>query len=86
MAKIIEIAGENYEVDIAGNSLVGVKIAPVADDGFPLQTLEQAEDAALLRALSRYRGNKKRTAAFLGIDRRTLYRKLDAMTAKARAQ
>ena len=42
----------------------------------PLSPMEHAERAAILQALSRYGGNKARTAAALGIARATLYRKL----------
>jgi transcriptional regulator with GAF, ATPase, and Fis domain len=39
-------------------------------------TLAELERAAIIRALEQNRGNKKRTAEMLGIDRRTLYNKL----------
>ncbi|MBM4373394.1 MAG: sigma-54-dependent Fis family transcriptional regulator, partial [Deltaproteobacteria bacterium] len=40
-------------------------------------TLEEVEREVILHALERNHGNKKRTAEELGIDRRTLYNKLD---------
>ena len=40
--------------------------------------LAELERAAIIRALEQNRGNKKRTAELLGIDRRTLYNKLSS--------
>jgi DNA-binding NtrC family response regulator len=41
-------------------------------------TLAEIEKEAIIRTLEACKGNKKRTAEMLGIDRRTLYNKLDA--------
>ena len=40
-------------------------------------TLEQVEQRQVEQALRRFKGNKTRTAKALGVDRRTLYRKLE---------
>jgi len=44
-------------------------------------TLQAIEKLAIVDALDRNRGNRKRTAEELGIDTSTLYRKLKAMEA-----
>jgi DNA-binding NtrC family response regulator len=40
-------------------------------------TLDQIEHQQIGRALQKFRGNKTRAAKALGVDRRTLYRKLE---------
>lgn len=40
------------------------------------KTMEEYEKEVLLDALAKHQGNKARTAAMLGIDRKTLYTKL----------
>jgi DNA-binding NtrC family response regulator len=40
------------------------------------KTMEEYEKEVLLNALAKHQGNKARTAAMLGIDRKTLYTKL----------
>jgi len=48
-----------------------------ADETFELVKVEEVERRYIIRALSLMGGNKTRTAEVLGIDRRTLYRKLE---------
>jgi two-component system, NtrC family, response regulator AtoC len=47
-------------------------------------TIDQIERRQIERALHRYHGNKTRAAKVLGIDRRTLYRKLERYDATGR--
>jgi DNA-binding NtrC family response regulator len=46
---------------------------PIVQDDLPLEEVERLH---ILRTLERHRGNKKRAAAVLGIDTKTLYNKL----------
>ncbi|MDP6208039.1 MAG: helix-turn-helix domain-containing protein, partial [Roseibacillus sp.] len=47
--------------------------------GFEVGTsLASVEREMIVRTLEAYRGNKKKTSEILGIDRRTLYNKLEA--------
>ena len=48
-----------------------------ADDATEIVTMEEVERRYILRVLSLMAGNKTRAADVLGMDRRTLYRKLD---------
>lgn len=45
-------------------------------EGIDLPTMEDAERALISEALSRFEGNRRRTAEALGISERTLYRKI----------
>ncbi len=85
MSDIIEIGGELYSVDIAGETVRGTRIQPIADDGEPILTFCQMEELAIERALRRFKGNKTRVAGALGVDRRTLYRMIERMKAKEAA-
>ncbi|MCC6625669.1 MAG: sigma 54-interacting transcriptional regulator [Deltaproteobacteria bacterium] len=62
--------------------LVGSSVAAVPTSGGALmlagRTLAELERAAIVACLRDNKGNKKRTAEILGIDRRTLYNKLAA--------
>lgn len=49
---------------------------PAATDAFGATPLEEAERAALVRALAQHRGHREKTAEALGISRRTLQYKL----------
>ncbi len=51
-------------------------------DGAPAFSLRAAEEALIARALEHTRGNRSRAARLLGINRQTLYNKLDALGAK----
>jgi two-component system response regulator HydG len=55
------------------------RMEPEADDIEQLVTLGELEDRYLRRVLRVVEGNKSHAARILGIDRRTLYRKLDRM-------
>lgn len=59
-------------VDVAGSALPTAQASahPFTD----LPTLDELERRYLVYALRRFAGNRTRTAAALGIDRRTLYR------------
>jgi two-component system, NtrC family, response regulator HydG len=52
------------------------KFVVAADDPTEVVTLEQLEKSYILRVLSLMGGNKSQAAQMLGVDRRTLYRKL----------
>jgi two-component system response regulator HydG len=52
------------------------KFVVAADDPTEVVTLEQLEKSYILRVLSLMGGNKSQAAQLLGVDRRTLYRKL----------
>ena len=45
----------------------------------PVETLADAEEEQIRRVLSATGGNKSKAAQILGIERKTLYRKLDRM-------
>jgi len=60
-----------------GAQLVGVEFGDAA------ATLEQLERAYILHVLAREGGHQSRTAERLGIDRRTLYRKLKQYRAES---
>ena len=45
----------------------------------PVETLADAEEEQIRRVLAATGGNKSRAAQILGIERKTLYRKLDKM-------
>lgn len=64
---------EDFEGLIRSDSLHLKPTDPSFLDG---RTLEEIEKDVILAALNKNRGNKKRTAFELGIDRRTLYNKL----------
>jgi DNA-binding NtrC family response regulator len=57
---------------------IALDVTPAASSGVhpftDLPTLDELERRYLVFALQRFRGNRTRTAAALGIDRRTLYR------------
>ena len=53
---------------------VGVSIPPGTHPFADMPTLDELERRYLVYALQRFAGNRTRTAAALGIDRRTLYR------------
>jgi two-component system, NtrC family, response regulator HydG len=55
------------------------------DDATELVTLEDLERRYIRRVLSIVSGNKSRAARILGLDRRTLYRKLDRIDSPAEA-
>lgn len=48
-------------------------------------TLEEKEKRSILRVLEAHRGNETAAARTLGIERKTLYRKLDAWGASEKA-
>ena len=56
--------------------IVGMDRTPVAQAALSGRSLSEIEREAIIQALRENRGNKKRTAEQLGIDRRTLYNKL----------
>ena len=58
-------------------------IGPMAPAGQAM-TLEQQEQASIMAALERFHGNVSRSAKALGIDRRTLHRKLKAYGLRGR--
>jgi DNA-binding NtrC family response regulator len=45
----------------------------------PIETLAEAEEEQIRRVLAATGGNKSKAAEFLGIERKTLYRKLERM-------
>jgi transcriptional regulator with PAS, ATPase and Fis domain len=49
--------------------------------GLSLKSLEEAENARILDALSRHNGNRTRAAKDLGISRTTLWKKLNSIAA-----
>lgn len=56
--------------------VVGAPGADAAQGEVRVRSLREVEDAHVRFALRVFRGNKKRTAAALGISRDTLYRKI----------
>jgi two-component system response regulator HydG len=57
-----------------------------ADDAAEIVTIDQLEQRYILRVLSLVGGNKSRAAEVLGVDRRTLYRKLARYAGERPAQ
>lgn len=55
----------------------------IEDAAEHVMSLEELEHAYIRRVLEKMGGNKYQTAHVLGIDRKTLYRKLSEMEAKA---
>lgn len=78
----------NAQVEVEDLPEKIVTFAPsFGDDTVDLEntfTLDQLERRQIECALQRFRGNKTRAAKALGIDRRTLYRKLDGYDASRR--
>ena len=58
--------------------------APVSGDSDKILTLEEVDRRYIERALTLLHGNKSRAADLLGLDRRTLYRRLEKYEAEAR--
>jgi DNA-binding NtrC family response regulator len=56
-------------------------VLPAADDPIELPTMQTVEDRYIQRVLQGAGGNKTLAAKILGFDRRTLYRKLAALSA-----
>lgn len=65
------------EVEICPADLPEEIVAPTAAESGGLVSLAELEHAHIQRVLAATGGNKKRAAEILGLDRRTLYRKLD---------
>jgi DNA-binding NtrC family response regulator len=81
------IRGEQIEVADLPDRVVEGKRSVAGADDVDLENvpkLDQIERLQLELALRRFKGNKTRAAKALGIDRRTLYRKLDRYDAAAR--
>jgi two-component system, NtrC family, response regulator HydG len=53
------------------------RVLRVADDGTELVRLDEIEKRYILRVLEAAGGNKASAARILGLDRKTLYRKLE---------
>jgi two-component system response regulator HydG len=60
------------------------RVMVCAEDASELVTFDELERRYIRRALKMLRGNKSRTAELLGLDRRTLYRKLERYEEQAR--
>jgi len=56
-------------------------ILVVSDDPTELATLDEVEQRYIVRVLEAVRGNKSQAATILGLDRKTLYRKLERFEA-----
>jgi len=63
------------ELEKARNHKNG-RSAPIATEGVELITLEEVERRHVLRVLEACGGNRTDAAKILGLDRKTLYRKL----------
>jgi DNA-binding NtrC family response regulator len=61
---------EGADLPVDATAPTEVRVDPFAD----MPTLDELERRYLVYALQRFAGNRTRTAAALGIDRRTLYR------------
>ncbi len=62
---------------------VATRLVVAADDVSELMSLEEVEKRYILRVLETLRGNKTAAARTLGIERKTLYRKLESWGIKA---
>ena len=60
------------------NKHVATRLVVAADDASELVTLEEVEKRYVLRVLETLKGNKTAAARTLGIERKTLYRKLES--------
>lgn len=70
-------------MDSRGPTPTGVLVTADAQNDFV--TLEEKEKRSILRVLEAHRGNETAAARTLGIERKTLYRKLDAWGASEKA-
>ena len=61
---------------------VASRVVVTADDVSELVTLEEVEKRYVLRVLETLKGNKTAAARTLGIERKTLYRKLESWGVK----
>ncbi|HEY8089077.1 MAG TPA: helix-turn-helix domain-containing protein, partial [Polyangiaceae bacterium] len=59
------------------------RLPPEATEGTEIITLEELDRRYVERALEILGGNKSRAADLLGIDRRTLYRRIDRWSARS---
>lgn len=79
------------EEDLFGEEFASRKAAPVVSEGMPLGekgrllTINELIDAYIRFALDRNAGAKDKTARELGIDRKTLYRRVSALTVTSQA-
>ena len=62
---------------------VATRLVVAADDVSELVTLEEVEKRYVLRVLETLKGNKTAAARTLGIERKTLYRKLESWGVRA---
>ena len=74
MARFDQLTAEDLPEKI--KSYRAEKFMVAADDPTQVVTLESLEKSYILRVLSLVGGNKSQAAQMLGVDRRTLYRKL----------
>jgi DNA-binding NtrC family response regulator len=75
---------EDLPEEIQASQASGRTVTVVDSQAWP--TLEQMEERYIREALHAFDGNVSRTAEILGIDRRTLYRKLEKMGMEIRDQ
>jgi len=74
LARFDQLTAEDLPEKI--RNYLAEKFVVAADDPTEVVTLEQLEKSYILRVLSLMGGNKSQAAQMLGVDRRTLYRKL----------
>jgi two-component system response regulator HydG len=60
------------------------RFAITADEGDEILSLDEIEQRYMLRVIKLLNGNKARAAQMLGLDRRTLYRKLERYAAQGK--
>lgn len=74
-----DLPGEIQQVSIGTEISSPTQVWQAADDDSPARTLQQVEEEYIRWVLKKTNGNHVHAARLLGIDRRTLYRKLEIM-------
>jgi two-component system response regulator HydG len=77
LARFDQLAVEDLPERIQAFKPAQGQTAPLASEGPGSVSLFDAERSHVLRTVKQFDGNKTRAAALLGIDRRTLYRRLE---------
>jgi DNA-binding NtrC family response regulator len=75
LARFDQVSAEDLPEKVRAFS--PTRVAPVAEETSEILTLDELERRYILRAIKILGGNRSRAATLLGLDRRTLYRRLE---------